>query len=33
MTSTVIKKAASIRKPRNFCPWVIDDTAPRKNTK
>jgi hypothetical protein len=30
MKITVIKKAASIRKPQNFCPWVVDDTAPKK---
>jgi hypothetical protein len=27
MKITVIKKAASIRKPQNFCPWVIDDSG------
>jgi hypothetical protein len=27
MKITVIKKAASIRKPQNFCPWVVDDTS------
>jgi hypothetical protein len=31
MNITVIKKADSIRKPQNFCPWVIEDDAPRKN--
>jgi hypothetical protein len=30
MKITVIKKAASIRKPQNFCPWVVDDIAPKK---
>ena len=27
MKITVVKKAETIRKPQNFCPWVIDDTA------
>jgi hypothetical protein len=27
MKITVIKKAASIRKPQNFCPWVVDDSG------
>jgi hypothetical protein len=30
MKITVIKKAASIRKPQNFCPWVVDDLSPKK---
>ena len=25
MKITVVKKAETIRKPQNFCPWVIDD--------
>ena len=29
MKITVIQKAATTRKPQNYCPWVIDDTAPR----
>jgi hypothetical protein len=29
MKIKVIKKAAPIRKPQNFCPWVVDDGAPR----
>lgn len=33
MKITVIKKAASIRKPQNFCPWVVDEGSPRKETK
>jgi hypothetical protein len=33
MKITVIKKAASIRKPQNFCPWVVDDSAPRSDAK
>ena len=28
MKITVIKKAATTRKPQNFCPWVIEE-APR----
>lgn len=32
MKITVIKKAATTRKPQNFCPWVIDE-APRAETK
>ena len=31
MKITVIKKAATTRKPQNFCPWMIDDNgAPQK---
>jgi hypothetical protein len=29
MKITVIKKATSTRKPQNFCPWVLDDGAPK----
>jgi len=29
MKITIIKKSASVRKPQNFCPWVIDDVAPQ----
>jgi len=28
MKITVIKKAATTRKPQNFCPWLIDEVAP-----
>jgi hypothetical protein len=28
MKITVIKKAATTRKPQNFCPWVVEE-APR----
>jgi hypothetical protein len=28
MKITVIKKAATTRKPQNFCPWIIEE-APR----
>jgi hypothetical protein len=28
MTIKVVKKAASTRKPQNFCPWMIDDFSP-----
>ena len=31
MKITVIKKAASTRKPQTFCPWVLDDLAEKKN--
>ncbi len=27
MKITVIKKASNVRKPQNFCPWVIDDIS------
>ena len=27
MKITVIKKAASTRKPQNFCPWLVDDSS------
>jgi len=27
MKITIIKKAATTRKPQNFCPWVIDETS------
>ena len=30
MKITVIKKAASTRKPQNFCPWVLEGEAPSK---
>jgi hypothetical protein len=30
MKITVIKKASTVRKPQNFCPWVADD-AEKKN--
>jgi hypothetical protein len=33
MKITVIKKAASVRKPQNFCPWVIDENSPRADNK
>ena len=33
MKITVIKKATATRKPQNFCPWIIDDTAPRTDKK
>jgi hypothetical protein len=32
MKITVIKKAATTRKPQNFCPWLIDETAPAGTT-
>jgi hypothetical protein len=25
MKITIVKKAETIRKPQNFCPWVIDE--------
>jgi hypothetical protein len=28
MKITVIKKAATTRKPQNYCPWVVEE-APR----
>jgi hypothetical protein len=31
MKITVIKKAATTRKPQNFCPWIVeDDGAPNR---
>ena len=33
MKIKVVKKAAATRKPQNFCPWVIDDVAPRTDSK
>jgi hypothetical protein len=30
MTIKVVKKAASTRKPQNYCPWMIDDWSPKK---
>ncbi len=27
MKITVVKKADTVRKPQNFCPWVIDDNG------
>jgi hypothetical protein len=31
MKINVIKKAATTRKPQNFCPWVADDIYEKKN--
>jgi hypothetical protein len=28
MKITVIKKAATTRKPQNYCPWIVEE-APR----
>jgi hypothetical protein len=25
MKITIVKKAETIRKPQNFCPWIIDE--------
>jgi hypothetical protein len=33
MKITILKKAETIRKPQNFCPWIIDDNAPRTESK
>lgn len=33
MKITVIKKAETVRKPQNFCPWVIEDFATNGKTK
>jgi hypothetical protein len=27
MKITIVKKADTVRKPQNFCPWVIDDSG------
>jgi hypothetical protein len=31
MRITVIKKAVPTKKPANFCPWVYDEAADKKN--
>jgi hypothetical protein len=33
MKITVVKKAATVRKPQNFCPWISDSdgTQDKKN--
>ena len=31
MKITVIKKATTTKKPNNFCPWIMDDLAEKKN--
>ena len=31
MKINVLKKAATARKPQNFCPWVIEDLTEKKN--
>jgi hypothetical protein len=31
MKITVIKKAATTRKPQNFCPWLVDDNGAPKS--
>jgi hypothetical protein len=31
MKITVIKKATTTRKPQNFCPWMIEELADKKN--
>jgi hypothetical protein len=31
MKITIIKKAATTRKPQNFCPWISDELADKKN--
>ena len=33
MKITVIKKAATTRKPQNYCPWVVEDDAPKGDKK
>ena len=33
MKITVIKKAATERKPQNYCPWVVDEGSPRTEQK
>ncbi len=30
MKITVINKAVATKKPNNFCPWMMDDNAPKK---
>lgn len=31
MKITVIKKAAPTKRPGNFCPWLYDEAAEKKN--
>jgi hypothetical protein len=31
MKITVIKKATTTRKPQNFCPWMIEEIADKKD--
>ncbi len=31
MKITVIKKAATTRKPQSFCPWIQDEITEKKN--
>jgi hypothetical protein len=31
MKITVIKKATTTKKPSNYCPWVLDDLAGKKD--
>jgi hypothetical protein len=33
MKITVSQKAATERKPQNFCPWAVDEWSPRASTK
>jgi hypothetical protein len=33
MKITVITKAATERKPQNYCPWAVDDFSPTTTTK
>jgi hypothetical protein len=30
MRVTIIKKAATTKKPGNFCPWMLDDMVEKK---
>jgi hypothetical protein len=31
MKITVIKKATTTKKPANYCPWIMDEIADKKN--
>jgi hypothetical protein len=31
MKITVIKKATTSKKPSNYCPWMLDELADKKN--
>jgi hypothetical protein len=33
MKITIITKAATERKPQNFCPWAVDDWSPKTESK
>ena len=32
MKITIVKKADTVRKPQNFCPWIVDEEGPARST-